>query len=52
MMASSGFSEALGVLHQAMLTALHPLIAMVIEMASNLHVFFVVVDSAVAHNGS
>jgi hypothetical protein len=46
-------SEALDVLHWAMHPTLYRCIRiMVIETASNLPVFFVIVDSVVAHNHS
>ena len=38
-------SEALDVLHQAMRLASYPCIAMAIKIISNLHAFFVAVDS-------
>jgi len=45
-------SEALDVPHQAMCPASHCHIRMVIEMASDLPVFFVIVSSVVAYNHS
>jgi hypothetical protein len=43
-------SEAPDVIHRAMRPASYHCIAMAIEIASDLHAFFVVVDSFFAHN--
>jgi hypothetical protein len=45
-------SEARDVLHRAMRPALYLHITMVIETATDFPVFFVIIDSVVAHNRS